>query len=325
MAQILSDCSKNGGLRYYGSLQADVLALPPMPDSRVKCHDGSIKTREDRLDSVADVPVDERAREIANALAVAGVAAACGFTDVVHMDGITQYSNALLSAIVAVGVVDNFYDILKTGSTMVVKQLAKDNEKGKNFNLPEKESLPLGLGTGQISGSVVRGLSRLLTIDAERESQCEAAALFAAYSLGLPCFAYRPNALEASVLVVQSTRDDNDLDALLSSSGIMRVLVWLMSPVAAESMKHPVCIFSDPREAESLLDRLEEYAENNPDLADDIFWKGDEQEKRDLLKWAYTEADLLLRDNRAVVKEVSNRLEGGAATIGDCIAAMEQW
>jgi hypothetical protein len=35
-----------------------------------------------------------------------------------------------------------------------------------------------------------------MNVDTERECECEAAAFFAAYSLGLPCFAFRPNALE---------------------------------------------------------------------------------------------------------------------------------
>ena len=57
----------------------------------------------------------------------------------------------------------------------------------------------------------------------------------------------------------------------------------------------------------------------------DLFWTVSDQEKTDLLKWAYTEADLLLRSNKAVVTEISQRLAGGAATVGDCIAVIEDW
>jgi hypothetical protein len=115
------------------------------------------------------------------------------------------------------------------------------------------------------------------------------------------------------------------MDSLLSSAGIMRVLVWLLAPVAAESAKFPVCIVSNPREAESFLDRLEEFAAKDPSLADEIFWTGNKQERKDLLKWAYTEADLLLRENRKILQEVTERLTGGAATVGDCIAVLEEW
>jgi hypothetical protein len=360
MAQVLSLCLKNGGVQSYGSLQASILLLPSTPTSQVKCPDGSRKTRTERLASVADIPVDHRSNEVSSALAVAAVAAGCTLTDVVHADDITLYANTLLSAMLAVGVVDNFYDVIKSVSALAAKQLKKNNtnndtkkKKKKNcnsdsdndndndndssplFQLPEKESLPLGLGTGQVSGSVVRGLTRLLTVDAERECACEAAALYAAYTLGLPCFSFRPNALEASVLVVESIKDDDDDDdddsnnnaSLLSASGIMRVLVWLMAPVAMESTKHAQLIVSDPREAEGFLLRLEEYAKNTNAAVtpEDLWWTDDAQERADLLKWAFTEADLLLRDNKAVVNDISNRLTGGAATIGDCVATMERW
>jgi hypothetical protein len=136
-------------------------------------------------------------------------------------------------------------------------------------------------------------------------------------------------------LVVESTKDDDNNDnnndnnaSLLSASGIMRVLVWLMAPVAMESTKHAQLIVSDPREAEGFLLRLEDYAKNTNAAAvtpEDLWWTDDAQERADLLKWAFTEADLLLRDNKAVVNEISNRLTGGAATIGDCVATIERW
>lgn len=341
MAQVLSLCLKNGGIQSFGSLQADILLLPSAPTSQIKCPDGSRKTRTERLASVADIPSDNRAKEVSSALAVAAVAAGCTLTDVMHADDITLYANTILSALLAVGLVDNFYDLIKSGSSMAARQMNSNKSTGGNssdnsqkdspsFQLPEKESLPLGLGTGQVSGSVVRGLTRLLTVDAERECACEAAALYAAYMLGLPCFSFRPNALEASVLVVESTKDDDDNSgsaSLLSGTGIMRVLVWLMAPVAMESMKHAQLIVSDPREAEGFLLRLEDYAKNTNEAVtqEDLWWVDDAQERADLLKWAFTEADLLLRDNKAVVNEISNRLTGGAATIGDCVATMERW
>jgi hypothetical protein len=331
MAQVLSLCLKNGGIQSYGSLQASILLLPSAPTSQIQCPDGSRKTRTERLASVNDIPIDNRPKEVSSALAVAAVAAGCTLTDVMHMDDITLYANTLLSAMLALGVVDNFYDLIKSGSTLAAKQLNSNKSTGgkdgsKSFQLPEKESLPLGLGTGQVSGSVVRGLTRLLTVDAERECACEAAALYAAYMLGLPCFSFRPNALEASVLVAESTKDDDNA-SLLSASGIMRVLVWLMAPVAMESTKHAQLIVSDPREAEGFLLRLEDYVKNTNAAVtpEDLWWTDDAQERADLLKWAFTEADLLLRDNKAVVNEISNRLTGGAATIGDCVATIERW
>lgn len=198
----------------------------------------------------------------------------------------------------------------------------------KNTNGPDKDKMPLELGSGKITGTVVRGLTRLWSVDTERECQCEAAAFFAAYSLGLPCFSFRPNALEAAVLLFESkdAAETRDIDSLLSDTGIMKMLIWLMAPVAVESSYHPQLISSDPREARGFLQRLKEKAAifDAEDVIDTILQSSD-QEIEDLLKWSYAEADLLLRQNRAVVTELTERLIGGASTIGDCVAVMEEW
>jgi hypothetical protein len=312
MAQIMSLGKRNGGLVQFGNLQAQVTSMPSNPLSKVRCADGSTKTRYERLQSLPSVPMDDRSSEVTSALAVAGVVGFCGTVNVLGLDAISPFTNLVWFLIVLIGVTDNFYDLAKFG----VKTFAKDMVS----ELPEE--LPLGLGSGAVTGTVVRGFNRLLKVDTERECECEAAAFFAAYTLGLPVFSFRPNALEAAVLVAESTRNDNQLDPLLSDRGIMKVLVWLMAPVAMERQKYPELIQSDPREANGFLSRLE-----NSDLIkkDDLWWYGNVQERSDLLKWAYTEADLLLRRNQGAVTEIAQRLTGGAATVADCVAAVENW
>jgi hypothetical protein len=313
MAKILSLGARNGGVSQFGNLQTEITPLPTARSSRVKCPDGTTRTRGERLDILPDVPTDDRGTEVTSALAVASVTGFCGTVNVLGIDEISPFTNVVWFLIVAVGLLDNFYDLLKLG----VKTFASD----KIGDIPEE--LPLSLGSGKISGTVVKGFNRLLQVDTERECECEAAAFFAAYSLGLPCFSFRPNALEAAVLVAESTQKENELDPLLTNNGIMKMLVWLMAPVAMESLKHPQLIQSDPREAQGFLTRLE-----RSDLIDknELWWVLDEpQEKEDMLKWAYTEADLLIRRNQATVTEISQRLTGGAATVGDCVAATENW
>ena len=322
MAKVLSRGRQNSGILEFGSRQGDIMDLPSNPFAKVKCPDGSMKTRAERLEAVRDVPVDERGQEVTSALAFVGFAGACELTNLFHMDDISTFANILLLLVVTVGLVDNFYDIIKSASKFAAQRI--DNDMAKEFDMPAKDSLPLGLGSGKATGQIVRGLTRLATIDPQREALCEAAALFAAYSLALPCFSFRSNALEASILAVES-RDSEDIDTLLSSNGILRLLIWLMAPVAAESARYPVCIMSDPREASGFLERLESLAQNNPAVASELWWLGDAQERADLLKWAYTEADLLLRENRKMVEKLAQRLEGGAATVGDCVALLEGW
>lgn len=277
--------------------------------------DGTKKSRQERLEGLVELPVDDRGAEVTSALAFSAFAAVCGLANFFGMTDISPYTNTLLVAVVSFGIVDNFYDVINFGTNM-----AKDKV---NLTLPEKGSMPLNLGTGQVTGTVFQGLLRLTTVDTERECECEAAAFYAAYVLGLPCFAFRPNALESAVMVVESLKKDSRLDPLLSSVGILKMLVWLLAPVAMESSKHAQLVMSDPRESKGLLERLEDKAALLTE--GDLFWTVDEQEKEDLLMWAYAEADLLLRANQRVVTEISQRLAGGASTVGDCVAVIEDW
>jgi len=345
MSTILSLSISNGALRNYGSLQATVTPIPSSPQAPISGF-AERKTRMQRLEALPPVPVDDRAAEVSSALTFSSVVAACLLyntaSPIFGADDFVTYTNLLLGTMTTVVVLDNFYDAIRTGASFV----AKSNEEKipdsmKKMSMPEKESLPAGLGTGQLTGTVVRGLSRLLSVDTERECECEAAAFFAAYSLGLPCFAFRPNALEAAVLIFESMKESggttvpgikkgvNALNPLLSSEGILKVLIWLMAPVAMECSKHPQLISSDPREGVGLLRRLSEKAESMGAVeVIDTLLRGEDDsidEAGDLLQWAYAEADLLLRNNRKVVEELTERLAGGAATVGDCVAVLEDW
>mmetsp|Transcript_19084 Transcript_19084/g.41458 ORF Transcript_19084/g.41458 Transcript_19084/m.41458 type:complete len:457 (-) Transcript_19084:175-1545(-) len=313
MAKIISLSAKNGSVSQYGILQRDVIPLPTNTNAKVKCPDGTMKTRGERLAVLADVPTDERGTEITSALAVTTVLGVCWTAGVLNIEEITPLTSTVWVLIVLVGVLDNFYDLIKFGT----KTFAKDvGEK-----LPKE--LPLGLGSGQFTGTTVKGFNRLIQVDTERECECEAAAFYAAYTLGLPCFSFRPNALEAAVMVAESSQTDNELDPLLTNNGIMKILVWLMAPVAMENVKHPQLIQSDPREADGFLSRLEKSSLIDEE---DLWWLEEEpEEKEAMLKWAYAEADVLLRRQSTTVTDITERLASGAATVGDCVAAIENY
>ncbi len=316
--------------------------LPPTPTSKVP--NKSNLTRQQRLDKLQDVPTDDRATEISAALGTLGI---IGFSFILQgignglgLDDLTFYTSLLSSGIIGILIIDNFFDAIQGFTSFVVKMNAeKLPDAVKNVNGPEKENMPLELGSGKVTGTIVRGLTRIWSVDTERECQCEAAALFAAYSLGLPCFSFRPNALEAAVMLYESQNNDeqddndkkrnNEIDSLLSDTGIMKMLIWLMAPVAIESSFHPQLIASDPREARGFLQRLKDKAAifDAEDVIEGILQtetRG-EEEIEDLLKWSYAEADLMLRQNKAVVTELTERLIGGASTVGDCVAVLEEW
>lgn len=313
MAKVISLSAKNGSVSQYGLLQREITQLPTARNARVQCPDGKTRTRGERLDNLPDIPTDERGSEISSALAVSSVLGFCWVAGVLNIEQITPFTSFVWVLIVAIGALDNFYDLLKFGANT----FAKD----KVGELPGE--LPLGLGSGQLTGTVVKGFNRLISVDTERECECEAAAFFVAYTLGLPCFSFKPNALEAAVMVAESSQTDNTVDPLLTNNGMMKMLVWLMAPVAIESAKHPQLIQSDPREAGGFMERLEK---SNLINKSDLWWleEGDE-EKEDMLKWAYAEADVLLRRQSTIVTEITERLASGAATVGDCVAAIENY
>jgi hypothetical protein len=339
MATVLSLSLKNGALSFYGSMQSGITPLPSSPTAFVP---RTRTTRAERLETLAAVPTDNRAKEVSAAIITMGVVGGClGVQGIgnagLGLEGLTPVASFILTTIIGVGIIDNFFDAIQGFSSFVVKMNSeKLPDAVKNVNGPSKENMPLGLGTGIITGTVVRGFTRLLSVDTERECQCEAAAYFAAYSLGLPCFAFRPNALEAAILVFESNKNeevaDRALDTLLSDTGILKMLIWLMAPVAIESSLHPQLVSSNPKEARGLLERLKEKASlfGAEEAVSSILRidEGDEanrEEVEDLLKWAYAEADLLLRQNKATVTELTERLIGGAATLGDLAAVLEEW
>ena len=100
--------------------------------------------------------------------------------------------------------------------------------------------------------------------------------------------------------------------------------MWLYAPIVIEYMNHPQLIISDPKEASGFLQRLEDYYGSTDTR---LFWLDDTntQNRDNLLKWAYMESDVLIRNNKQLVLELSDRLASGAATIGDCVAVIEGW
>lgn len=350
MAQTMQLCRQTP-IAQYGSQMAELRMYPSNPNVRIRCPDGTMMTAVERLAKLPNVPSDDRSREVSAAVLVTAMGGLLEGVDI-----FTDYdpiANAILTLMGLTLVVDNAYDVVKSMTQFVSQQIVSaaakasantnnnnadqtSNDKNNNNNkkpsptlmqlLPDKDQLPFGLGTGKTTGVVVQGYTRLLTNDPEREAGCESAAFVTAYILGLPCYAFRSNVVEATSLLLTTATNDNATAASSSSSSssslVFRILVWLMAPVAWESASHPILIFTDPNEAIAFMDRCEELFGAN-DNDDRVFWNASNRDM--VLKWAYHEADLLLRDNKRTVTDISQRLAGGAATIGDCVAVLEQW
>ena len=206
MAKVLSLAIKNGAIANYGTLQSTINLFPQR--SNFSPFGGNRNQQLERLQNLPEVPDDDRAAEISQAITFATVVSSCLainiFGGLFGLEDLAPWTNLVLGITVTRVVVDNFFDVLVMGGSAVAKMNEdKLPDSAKNINAPKKEEMPLGLGTGSITGSVVRGLTRLLSVHTERDCQCEAASVFAAYSLGLPCFAFQPNALEVSLDIIQ--------------------------------------------------------------------------------------------------------------------------
>lgn len=154
---------------------------------------------------------------------------------------------------------------------------------------------------GQLTGFVTSGLSRLVVDDPRREAECEAAALLAGYTLGLPAFPFKPTAFEA----LQLLTEDADADA---------VLAWLCAPLAAESNKHRKLVVADPRQPEAALQLAKDRGYIVDDTEDDL-----------RLRWALKQARTILTNNAQLHLRLSDFFESKAVSPGDCVGLIEGW
>jgi hypothetical protein len=374
MADVLSLSKRNGAITRYGSLQNDVVPVPrssspsssSSPVSFAFGGGGGVADRERnlrRLASLPPVPIDDRATEVSQAVVFGFTMASCATINVLagpfHLEGLTTWTNAAIGISLSVLILDNFFDAILSSTSLVVRMngdnlpdaIKKSSVVSDPTNV-RKEDMPLGIGTGVLTGSLMRGITRLLDDDTERECMCEAASVYAAYSLGLPCFAFRPNAREGADMVLRSMADADDdgrgwggtsgargprgrgrrMDSLASDAGLMKVLVWLMAPVAMELSKYPQLTSSEPREAYGFLERLVAAGRSSSSSSSSSSLQtlvdalpADDGERDAYLRWALAEADALLRRNAKAVDALSDALAGGAATVGDCVAILEGW
>ena len=138
---------------------------------------------------------------------------------------------------------------------------------------------------------------------------------------------------------------------LSTANGRHRLLVWLAAPAAAESAKHAQLIVSDPRQIYALLKLLRAERASQvaaferesaaaaaagsggakfgakktaaPALpsADDLDDGGEDDEAR--VRWALSQARLLLRKHAGLLELLQRRLMTGGATVGECVQAIE--
>ena len=164
MSNILSLCIRNGGVREYGSLQDTINPLPSNFDKAKM--------------NLPTIPTDNRPLEITSAIVVAIITMICliltnsvgsgpTLTDIANNNIETSSllsvgASFILYAFGITALIDNGYDGLQgLGKSINFISQGKLNIP----KLPEKDKMPLGIGKGDVTGVVVAGLSRLLSVD----------------------------------------------------------------------------------------------------------------------------------------------------------------
>ncbi len=249
----------------------------------------------------ADLPKDERGSEVTAASLYLFSLSFCFLSNA--LGGLNSsydptVPNLAIFFLVGLVVVDNFYPAFRLLSTSFDKAPTLP---------PHPPHTPKGRGS--VKKTHVAGLTRLTSRDNARDCLVEASALYAGYALGLPCFPFRANSLEAAAMI------RSDPGGLGTEGGVARVCCWLWAGVAAEGSRYPNLVASDPREVEALFRRL-----GKMEGMDDVISR-----KEVIVGAAYERAKTLVRERRKEVGKVEEGLLSGAATVGDCVGLIEGW
>lgn len=113
--------------------------------------------------------------------------------------------------------------------------------------------------------------------------------------------------------------------------GLSRLLVWLVAPVAAETLKYGRSVVSDPRRGARMLAILEnlqeavrkDKAETGAENLEGIAIPTSREDKDALVLWAYNEAVTLIRQYGELLENVTDYICTGTASVGECALLIE--
>jgi len=200
-----------------------------------------------------------------------------------------------------------------------------------DFSTPPAQLVLVGLAAGwgvdrytqrgSLAGLIGRGLSRLFDRDLQRESAAEASSFLLGYLLGLPCLAFSPTAYQPLDMVAATSDELSSLAPGGPARLLDRLLIWLMAPVAVESLLYKDTLISDPALPLRLLQaarRREATLGIDPDQGG---WTAADDEAR--VKWALAEARAILKRYSGVREQIQERMVSGVSA-GDCVLLIEE-
>lgn len=164
------------------------------------------------------------------------------------------------------------------------------------------------------------GLTRLFQRDLKRECAVESASFLLGYLLGLPCCPFTPTAFKP-IEMLKQVRDRLEEGVGDQARLADRILIWLSSPIALESMKYGDLLQSDP---DLTIKFLNAATRRQAEIGVDVMqggWSPDENDER--IRWAYSEARKLLQSYSGVREELQERMAAGVS-VGECINVIEE-
>jgi len=173
--------------------------------------------------------------------------------------------------------------------------------------------------SGELSGLVGRGLSRLFSRDLQRECTVESASFLVGYLLGLPCCPFAPTVYKPLEMLTESSAQ---ISSCMGPSArlIDRTLIWLLAPVAVEMATYRETLQAEPALA---FEFLEAARRREASLGVDVSqgdWQREDDELR--IRWAYGESRRLLQRYASVREELQERMASGVSA-GDCVVLIE--
>jgi len=142
---------------------------------------------------------------------------------------------------------------------------------------------------------------------------------------------------------------DVDASSKADMAGLSRLLVWLVAPVAAETIKYGSTVSSDPRRGRRMLTALESLqaavrkqaspgaqgsgeAEKGDGEKDEeagadlegIAVPASKEDKEALVQWAYSEALGIIRRYGDLLEQLCDYIQSGTASVGECAILIER-
>lgn len=136
---------------------------------------------------------------------------------------------------------------------------------------------------------------------------------------------------ELALSLDRSIGKNEKMDQML---GFGRLMVWMMTPVAAEQLKYGKTVLSDPRRCQQLWKAMDVIRNSNQiksESKNQSFLQSlmgviptDDADRRVWIEWAYYEAQAFVKQYGDLLEEVQTYMNTGVSSVGECVVMIEK-